>query len=167
MGRGETGIVVDHATIGGLGLQRALQGKKGRPQVDARLGVSGLQFDGAAESFEGTLGVGGGKQRAAEGVVPLGVPWRQRNSAPPGGQRLFQRPLLAQGCPQVGLGHGETGGRGNRFTIGADGSVQVAVAAQHVAQVVEGLGIAGRQCDGAAVGFGRLVEALLQLQRQA
>ena len=60
----------------------------------------------------------------------------------------------------------KSGARGNRLAIGPDGSVEVALAAQHVAQVVEGLDIAGRQGDGAAVGPGRLVQALLQLQRQ-
>ena len=53
VGLGEIGIVFKHATIGDLRLEYAFQGEKRRPQVDAGLGLSGRQSDGAAEGLEG------------------------------------------------------------------------------------------------------------------
>ena len=98
------------ATIGGHRRSPA-RGRRKRvgAEVDAGLGVSGLQFDGAAEGFKDVLGIAGGEQSAAERVVPLGVFRRQRDGAPPGGETVFQRPPSRRAAPRLAWAMAKSG----------------------------------------------------------
>ena len=63
--------------------------------------------------------------------------------------------------------HGELGLQGDGLVIGTDRRVEVAPPAQHVAQVIVGVDVAGAGLDGAAEGRLGVFHAALVFQGQA